>query len=201
MKKKIFVAMLTALMLCACVISFVACGKEGEEEISDFERYRTDKFIETYTYLRTETEEWRDTYWKDEITDPILEDLYEIKNYKGPNKRIYAVQEFIELLGDKIVVSLNETNFTGTLGKMPSELIPYYSFISYLKLNPDETQKANITFDTPLYMQYHNPTQMHPLQNNVQIYIFFEEEIDGTPYRFKLVYDGYCTALADELKN
>lgn len=201
MKKKIFVAMLTALMLCACVISFVACGKEGEEEISDFERYRTDKFIETYSYLRTETEEWRDTYWKDEITDPILEDLYEIKNYKGPNKRIYAVQEFIELLGDKIVVSLNETNFTGTLGKMPSELIPYYSFISYLKLNPDETQKANITFDTPLYMQYHNPTQMHPLQNNVQIYIFFEEEIDGTPYRFKLVYDGYCTALADELKN
>lgn len=197
MKKKIFVAMLTALMLCACVISFVACGKEGEEEISDFERYRTDKFIETYSYLRTETEEWRDTYWKDEITDPILEDLYEIKNYKGPNKRIYAVQEFIELLGDKIVVSLNETNFTGTLGKMPSELIPYYSFISYLKLNPDETQKANITFDTPLYMQYHNPTQMHPLQNNVQIYIFFEEEIDGTPYRFKLVYDGYCTALAE----
>lgn len=197
MKKKIFVAMLTALMLCACVISFVACGKEGEEEISDFERYRTDKFIETYSYLRTETEEWRDTYWKDEITDPILEDLYEIKNYKGPNKRIYAVQEFIKLLGDKIVVSLNETNFTGTLGKMPSELIPYYSFISYLKLNPDETQKANITFDTPLYMQYHNPTQMHPLQNNVQIYIFFEEEIDGTPYRFKLVYDGYCTALAE----
>lgn len=197
MKKKIFVAMLTALMLCACVISFVACGKEGEEEISDFERYRTDKFIETYTYLRTETEEWRDTYWKDEITDPILEDLYEIKNYKGPNKRIYAVQEFIELLGDKIVVSLNETNFTGTLGKMPSELIPYYSFISYLKLNPDETQKANITFDTPLYMQYHNPTQMHPLQNNVQIYIFFEEEIDSRRYRFKLVYDGYCTALAE----
>lgn len=197
MKKKIFVAMLTALMLCACVISFVACGKEGEEEISDFERYRTDKFIETYSYLRTETEEWRDTYWKDEITDPILEDLYEIKNYKGPNKRIYAVQEFIKLLGDKIVVSLNETNFTGTLGKMPSELIPYYSFISYLKLNPDEKQKASITFDTPLYMQYHNPTQMHPLQNNVQIYIFFEEEIDGTPYRFKLVYDGYCTALAE----
>ena len=197
MKKKIFVAMLTALMLCACVISFVACGKEGEEEISDFERYRTDKFIETYSYLRTETEEWRDTYWKDEITDPILEDLYEIKNYKGPNKRIYAVQEFIKLLGDKIVVSLNETNFTGTLGKMPSELIPYYSFISYLKLNPDEKQKASITFDTPLYMQYHNPTQMHPLQNNVQIYIFFEEEVNGTLYRFKLVYDGYCTALAE----
>ncbi|MFR5833865.1 MAG: hypothetical protein ACLUE6_08055 [Acutalibacteraceae bacterium] len=197
MKKKIFVAMLTALMLCACVISFVACGKEGEEEISDFERYRTDKFIETYTYLRTETEEWRDTYWKDEITDPILEDLYEIKNYKGPNKRIYAVQEFIELLGDKIVVSLNETNFTGTLGKMPSELIPYYSFISYLKLNPDETQKANITFNTPLYMQYHNPTQTHPLQNNVQIYVYFEEEIDSRRYRFKLVYDGYCTALAE----
>lgn len=201
MKKKIFVAMLTALMLCACLISFVACGKQGEEEISDFERYRTDKFIETYTYLRTETEEWRDTYWKDEITDPILEDLYEIKNYKGPNKRIYAVQEFIELLGDKIVVSLNETNFTGTLGKMPSELITDDFFISYLKLNPDEAQKASITFDTPLYMQYHNPTQMHPLRNKVQIYIFFEEEIDGTPYRFKLVYDGYCTALADELKN
>lgn len=201
MKKKIFVAMLTALMLCACVISFVACGKEGEEEISDFERYRTDKFIETYFYLRTETEEWRDTYWKDEITDPILEDLYEIKNYKGPNKRIYAVQEFIKLLGDKIVVSLNETNFTGTLGKMPSELITDDFFISYLKLNPDEAQKASITFDTPLYMQYHNPTQMHPLRNKVQIYIFFEEEIDGTPYRFKLVYDGYCTALADELKN
>ena len=189
--------MLTALMLCACLISFVACGKQGEEEISDFERYRTDKFIETYSYLRTETEEWRDTYWKDEITDPILEDLYEIKNYKGPNKRIYAVQEFIKLLGDKIVVSLNETNFTGTLGKMPSELIPYYSFISYLKLNPDETQKASITFDTPLYMQYHNPTQMHPLQNNVQIYVYFEEEIDGRRYRFKLVYDGYCTALAE----
>lgn len=197
MKKKIFVAMLTALMLCACVISFVACGKEGEEEISDFERYRTDKFIETYSYLRTETEEWRDTYWKDEITDPILEDLYEIKNYKGPNKRIYAVQEFIKLLGDKIVVSLNETNFTGTLGKMPSELITDDFFISYLKLNPDEAQKASITFDTPLYMQYHNPTQMHPLRNKVQIYIFFEEEIDGTPYRFKLVYDGYCTALAE----
>lgn len=197
MKKKIFVAMLTALMLCACVISFVACGKEGEEEISDFERYRTDKFIETYTYLRTETEEWRDTYWKDEITDPILEDLYEIKNYKGPNKRIYAVQEFIELLGDKIVVSLNETNFTGTLGKMPSELITDDFFIPYLKLNPDEAQKASITFDTPLYMQYHNPTQMHPLQNNVQIYIFFEEEVNGTLYRFKLVYDGYCTALAE----
>ena len=197
MKKKIFVAMLTALMLCACVISFVACGKEGEEEISDFERYRTDKFIETYSYLRTETEEWRDTYWKDEITDPILEDLYEIKNYKGPNKRIYAVQEFFKLLGDKIVVSLNETNFTGTLGKMPSELITDDFFISYLKLNPDEAQKASITFDTPLYMQYHNPTQMHPLRNKVQIYIFFEEEIDGTPYRFKLVYDAYCTALAE----
>ena len=189
--------MLTALMLCACLISFVACGKQGEEEISDFERYRKDKFIETYSYLRTETEEWRDTYWKDEITDPILEDLYEIKNYKGPNKRIYAVQEFIKLLGDKIVVSLNETNCTDTLGKMPSELIPYYSFISYLKLNPDETQKASITFDTPLYMQYHNPTQMHPLQNNVQIYVYFEEEIDGRRYRFKLVYDGYCTALAE----
>lgn len=197
MKKKIFVAMLTALMLCACVISFVACGKQGEEEISDFERYRTDKFIETYSYMRTETEEWRDTYWKDEITDPILEDLYEIKKYKGPNKRIYAVQEFIELLGDKIVVSLNETNFTGTLGKMPSELITDDFFISYLKLNPDEAQKASITFDTPLYMQYHNPTQMHPLRNKVQIYIFFEEEVNGTLYRFKLVYDAYCNALAE----
>lgn len=199
MKKKIFVAMLTALMLCACVISFVACGKEGEEEISDFERYRTDKFIETYSYLRTETDIWNEVWehWDDEAIDPILENLCEIKNYKGENKRIYAVQEFIKLLGDKIVVSLNETNFTGTLGKMPSELIPYYSFISYLKLNPDETQKASITFDTPLYMQYHNPTQMHPLQNNVQIYIFFEEEVNGTLYRFKLVYDGYCTALAE----
>lgn len=197
MKKKIFVAMLTALMLCACLISFVACGKQGEEEISDFERYRTDKFIETYSYLRTETDEWSDTYWQDEITDPILEDLYEIKNYKGPNKRIYAVQKFIALLGDKIVVSLHETNFTGTLGKMSSELITDDFFISCLKLKPDESQKASITFDTPLYMQYHNPTQMHPLQNNVQIYIFFEEEIDGTPYRFKLVYDGYCTALAE----
>lgn len=189
--------MLTALMLCACLISFVACGKQGEEEISDFERYRTDKFIETYSYLRTETDEWSDTYWQDEITDPILEDLYEIKNYKGPNKRIYAVQKFIALLGDKIVVSLHETNFTGTLGKMSSELITDDFFISCLKLKPDESQKASITFDTPLYMQYHNPTQMHPLQNNVQIYIFFEEEIDGTPYRFKLVYDGYCTALAE----
>lgn len=197
MKKKIFVAMLTALMLCACLISFVACGKQGEEEISDFERYRTDKFIETYSYLRTETDEWSDTYWQDEITDPILEDLYEIKNYKGPNKRIYAVQKFIALLGDKIVVSLHETNFTGTLGKMSSELITDDFFISCLKLKPDESQKASITFDTPLYMQYHNPTQMHPLQNNVQIYVYFEEEIDGTPYRFKLVYDGYCTALAE----
>lgn len=197
MKKKIFVAMLTALMLCACVISFVACGKEGEEEISDFERYRTDKFIETYSYLRTETDIWSDTYWQDQETHPVLEDLYELKHYTGENQKIYAVQKFVELLGDKIIVSLNETNFTGTLGKMPSELITVDFFISCLKLKPDETQKASITFDTPLYMQYHNPTQMHPLQNNVQIYIFFEEEIDGTPYRFKLVYDGYCTALAE----
>ncbi len=199
MKKKIFVAMLTALMLCACVISFVACGKEGEEEISDFERYRTDKFIETYSYLRTETEEWRDTYWKDEITDPILEDLYEIKNYKGPNKRIYAVQEFLKLLGDKIIVSLNETNFTGTLGKMPSELIPRYSLAADLKLKPSEEQAAMMSFTNKnnIRVDYYPPSQLHPTQNNVSTGFVFIQEIDGRKYRFELRYSGYCTALAE----
>lgn len=199
MKKKIFVAMLTALMLCACVISFVACGKEGEEEISDFERYRTDKFIETYTYLRTETDIWSDTYWQDQETHPVLEDLYELKHYTGENQKIYAVQKFVELLGDKIVVSLSETNFTGTLGKMSSELIPRYSFAADLKLNPSEEQAEMMSFinKNNIRVDYYGPSQLHPKQNHVSTGFVFIQEIDGRKYRFELRYSGYCTALAE----
>ena len=111
----------------------------------------------------------------------------------GGSHRRYAT------VGDKIVVSLNETNFTGTLGKMPSELIPRYSLAADLKLKPSEEQAEMMSFinKNNIRVDYYRPSQLHPKQNDVSTGFVFIQEIDGRKYRFELRYSGYCTALAE----
>ena len=147
MKKKFAILLVLVLALSACAFSLAACDKEPEE-VDRFALYGIDRLITEYEYSYVRIDEWNEgeEAWQDMMPRYDLEDLYYIQHYVGDDPYALEMRSFIETVGGQIRVGMEETDFSGELGEMPSDLMPLGDGEAYLELQPATEQESEIPF-------------------------------------------------------
>lgn len=194
MKKKFAILLVLVLILSACAFSLAACDEEPEE-VDRFELYGIDRLIAEYEYSYTNIEWWNEEYngWYDVASFDALKTLYDIQHYVGDNTYVLEMQEFIKTVGGQIRVGMEETDFSGRLEEMPSELVTLGDGEAYLELHPTTEQESEIPFGYEMIYIYHNITpQNHPTLDIISLTLWHRKEIDGKMCRFEIVYCAEC---------
>ena len=194
MKRKFAILLVLVLALSACAFSLAACDEEPEE-VDRFALYGIDRLITEYEYYYTDIEWWNEEYngWYDVASFDALKTLYDIQHYIGDNPYVLEMQEFIKTVGGQIRVGMEETDFSGELGEMPSDLMPLGDGEAYLELQPATEQESEIPFGYEMIYIYHNITpQNHPTLDIISLTLWHRKEIDGRMCRFEIVYCAEC---------
>lgn len=204
MKKKFAILLVLVLALSACVFSLAACD-EAPEEVDRFALYGIDRLVTEYEYYYTDIEWWNEEYngWYDVASFDALKTLYDIQHYIGDNPYVLEMQEFIKTVGGQIRVGMEETDFSGELGEIPSELVPESSGRASLKLSPSTEQSEMMVniFDT-FDLEHNGPSTVNPTLDAVWLKIWFSNiEIEGRMCRFRIWYaaDCDCTIRGDSI--
>ena len=184
MKKKFALLLVSVLIVSACVFSLAACDKEEEEDL--FEKYDMVRFTTTYDYLRANIDIWdeeRGRYIDLQYPyEQLVTDGDYILNYKDGDKgsdrlngALLAARYALEQIGPTMTVQRYETNFSGTLGTIASDMIadePYYGHV-ILKLKPTEQQK--IEFSDPDVTLKRNEFELNQYKNNITVKLIFSD--------------------------
>lgn len=204
MKKKFAILLVLVLVLSVCVFSLAACDEEPEE-VDRFALYGIDRLVTEYEYYYTDIEWWNEEYngWYDVASFDALKTLYDIRHYIGDNPYVLEMQEFIKTVGGQIRVGMEETDFSGELGEIPSELVPESSGRASLKLSPSTEQSEMMVniFDT-FDLEHNGPSTVNPTLDAVWLKIWFSNiEIEGRMCRFRIWYaaDCDCTIRGDSI--
>lgn len=204
MTKKIIALIIVAILsMCTCVTLCVACNdtSQEEEEFNAYEYYGTDKFIETYpySYAMIYAHPPASGAWAPESSyTEQLDSIDKVNKYKGDDEVILALKSYVELIGDEFIVSWEETDFTGKIGKMPSEIDVGDGYYTTLTLKPSAEQEEMMFFGKNLMLRYAEPTASRPERNNVYVRWYVEQTINDVEYQFEIVYSGFCTAMAEK---
>lgn len=194
MKRKFAILLVLVLALSACAFSLAACDEEPEE-VDRFALYGIDRLITEYEYSYVRIDEWNEgeEAWQDMMPRYDLEDLYYIQHYVGDDPYALEMRSFIETVGGQIRVGMEETDFSGELGEMPSDLMPLGDGEAYLELQPATEQESEIPFGYVMIYIYHNITpQNHPTLDIISLTLWHRKEIDGRMCRFEIVYCAEC---------
>ena len=194
MKKKFAILLVLLLVLSVCAFSLAACDEEPEE-VDRFALYGIDRLIAEYEYSYVRIDEWDEgeEAWQDMMPRYDLEDLDYIRHYVGDDPYALEMRAFIETVGGQIRVGMEETDFSGRLGAISSELVILGDGEAYLELHPTAEQENEIPFGYKAIYIYHNITpQNHPTLDIISLTLWHRKEIDGKICRFELVYCAEC---------
>ena len=198
MKRKFAILLVLVLALSACVFSLAACDEEPEE-VDRFALYGIDRLIAEYEYSYVRIDEWNEgeEAWQDMMPRYDLEDLYYIQHYVGDDPYALEMRSFIETVGGQIRVGMEETDFSGKPGTMPSELIPEGGGRAELRLYPTAEQEEEMPFQYSGIDIYHIlPPQYDPTWDMINLTLWHRKEIDGKMCRFEIVYYAECDCLS-----
>ena len=204
MKRKFAILLVLVLALSACAFSLAACDEEPEE-VDRFALYGIDRLITEYEYSYVRIDEWNEgeEAWQDMMPRYDLEDLYYIQHYVGDDPYALEMRSFIETVGGQIRVGMEETDFSGELGEIPSALVPESSGRASLKLNPlTEQSEMMANISNPISLEHNGPSTVNPTLDAVWLKIWFSNiEIEGRMCRFRIWYaaDCDCTIRGDSI--
>ena len=200
MKKKTVAILVLVLVAAASVFSLAACNEE-EEPIDEFMQWEMWRYMQPYDYLRTAVYKYRSGGY-DSFDLPDMQEnmanLEYVLSYESNEESIYnnlylTLQSALQKLGKTVTLSRDAVEFSGSLGKVPSELVSYQSIWDLgIQLHPDERVEEMMPFvEEELRAEYNirPPYSSSGAIERVSVYFTCDEiECSGEIYRLVLVY-------------
>ena len=207
MKKKFAILLVLVLALSVCAFSLAACDEEENrikpEDLDMYKEARADRYLTTFDYWYTvgELEIVGADTGSITIGSDELDSADAILNYDGESGSVLAMQKFLQVVGSQVTIAQDSITFTGSLGRMESEILPRSLSGSYLHLKPTTQQKEEIIFDLKesslLKLQCDGPTSSDADRNNVLVFFEYTTIIQDVEYRLTVTYLGHYE-LGDE---